>query len=104
MDFVMDTLLRSLAELIPYTCARVLIPEGGPHVLALSGEQSLALEQVKTSEGFPLTLNADESPFLQGLLANHKSVLLSDTRHSRQALGVLSRDMAICARGSPFRW
>ena len=35
MDFVMDALLRSLAELVPYTCARVLVPEGGPHWLAL---------------------------------------------------------------------
>ena len=35
MDFVLGTLVRSLAELIPYACARVLAPEGGPHVLAL---------------------------------------------------------------------
>jgi hypothetical protein len=34
MDFVMDTLLRSLAEIVAYTCAR-LVPEGGPHWLAL---------------------------------------------------------------------
>jgi PAS domain S-box-containing protein len=40
MDFVMDALLRSLEELIPYSCARVLVPEGGPHVLAL-GERLL---------------------------------------------------------------
>ena len=41
MDYVMDTLLRSLAELIPYTCARVLVPEGGPHVLALGPRKDL---------------------------------------------------------------
>ena len=35
MDFVLGALLQSLADLIPYTCARVLIPEGGPHVLSL---------------------------------------------------------------------
>jgi len=35
MNSVMDALLRSLAELVPYTCARVLVPDGGPHVLAL---------------------------------------------------------------------
>jgi hypothetical protein len=39
MDCVLDALLRSLAELVPYTCARVLVPEGGPHWLAL-GEKS----------------------------------------------------------------
>lgn len=30
MDCVLDALLLSLAELVPYTCARVLVPEGGP--------------------------------------------------------------------------
>src|SRR5260370_33320741 len=35
MDFVLEALLQSLADLIPYSCARVLIPEGGSHVLSL---------------------------------------------------------------------
>ena len=78
MDFVLGALLRSLAELIPYTCARVLVPEGGPHVLALG--EKLCPEPAKTSPGYPLTLNADESPFLQRILADQKSVLLSDTK------------------------
>ena len=39
MDFVLGALLQSLADLIPYTCARVLIPEGGPHVLSLGEKQ-----------------------------------------------------------------
>jgi PAS domain S-box-containing protein len=81
MDSVMDTLLRSMAELIPYTCARVLIPEGGPHVLALGEKRSS--EPLRASEGSPLTLNADESPFLQRVLADQKSVLLSDTKYER---------------------
>jgi len=78
MDFVMDALLRSLAELVPYTCARVLVPEGGPHVLAL-GER-LCPEPAKRSPRYPLTLIADESPFLQRILANQKSVLIPDTK------------------------
>jgi hypothetical protein len=45
MDSVLDALLCSLAELVPYTCARVLVPEGGPHWLAL-GEKSF-LEPAK---------------------------------------------------------
>src|SRR3989475_1344534 len=61
MDFVMEALLRSLEELIPYTCARVLVPEGGPHVLAL-GERQIP-EPLKISPkyqpGYPLTLIAD---------------------------------------------
>jgi PAS domain S-box-containing protein len=82
MDFVMEALLRSLEELIPYTCARVLVPEGGPHVLAL-GERQIP-EPEKTSPkyrpGYPLTLTADESPFLKRMLEDRKSVLIPDTK------------------------
>ena len=79
MDFVLDALLQSLADLIPYTCARVLIPEGGPHVLSL-GEK---LSHEKPHSEFPLTLNADDSPFLQRILAGKKSVLICDTRQEQ---------------------
>jgi len=78
MDFVMDALLRSLAELVPYTCARVVTPEGGPHLLALG--EKLYPDAAKIPRPYPLTLNADESPFLQHILAEKKSVLLADTR------------------------
>ena len=60
MDSVLVTLLRSLGELIPYTCARILVPEGGPHVLAL-GER-FCPEPINASSKYPLTLNADKSP------------------------------------------
>ena len=79
MDFVMDALLRSLEELVPYTCARVLVPEGGPHVLAL-GERSCP-EAPKQSPRLPLTIIADESSFLHRVLTEQKSVLMSDTKH-----------------------
>lgn len=78
MDFVMDALLRSLAELVPYTCARVVTPEGGPHLLALG--EKLYPDAVKIPRQYPLTLNADESAFLQRVLAEKKSVLLKDTK------------------------
>jgi len=77
MDFVLGALLQSLADLIPFTCARVLIPEGGPHVLAL-GEKRCP-EDPKSRSEQPLTLNADESPFLQHILADQKSFLIPDT-------------------------
>lgn len=40
MDFVLGALLQSLADLIPYTCARVLIPEGGPNLFLLGAPSS----------------------------------------------------------------
>jgi|HubBroStandDraft_6_1064221.scaffolds.fasta_scaffold02029_2 PAS domain S-box-containing protein len=78
MDFVLEALLQSLADLIPYTCARVLISEGGPHVLSLG--EKLCPQTPKPPSESPLTLNADDSPFLQRILAGQKSVLISDTR------------------------
>src|SRR5260370_30860375 len=77
MDFVMDTLLKSLAEIVPYTCARVLVPDGGPHWLAL-GER-LCPEPADKPYRSPLTLIADKSPFLQRISVEQKSVLIPDT-------------------------
>lgn len=78
MDCVLDALLRSLAELVPYTCARVLVPEGGPHWLAL-GEKSCP-ELTKKSPRTPLTFVADESPFFQRIWSERKRTLIPDTR------------------------
>jgi hypothetical protein len=63
--------------LVPYTCARVLVPEGGPHWLAL-GER-LCPEPADKSYRSPLTLIADKSPFLQRISTEPKSVLIPDT-------------------------
>jgi PAS domain S-box-containing protein len=86
MDFVMEALLRSLAELIPYSCARVIVPEGGPHALAL-GERQIP-EPPKTSPkyhpGYPLTLSADESPFLKRILEGRKGFLIPDTKEEKE--------------------
>src|SRR5947209_7180920 len=77
MDFVMDTLLRSLAEIVPYTCARVLVPEGGPHWLTL-GERACP-ESADKPYRPPLTLIADKSPFLQRIASEKKTILIADT-------------------------
>ncbi|HEY2040573.1 MAG TPA: PAS domain S-box protein [Edaphobacter sp.] len=82
MDCVLDALLRSLAELVPYTCARVLVPEGGPHWLAL-GEKS-SPEPAKKSPRSALTFVADESPFFQRIWSERKRVLVPDTRNEKE--------------------
>jgi len=81
MDFVLEALLQSLADLIPYTCARVFIAEGGPHVLSLG--EKVCPQTPKPGSAFPLTLNADDSPFLQRILAGQKSALISDTSEAQ---------------------
>lgn len=77
MDNVMGALLRSLADVVPYTCARVLVPEGGPHWLAL-GER-VCPEPPKTSWKPPLTIIDNQSPFLKRISESKKSVLIQDT-------------------------
>jgi PAS domain S-box-containing protein len=81
MDCVLDALLQSLAELVPYTCARVLVPEGGPHWLAL-GERSCP-DLAKQSPRRPLTFVADESPFFQRIWSERKRILIADTKQAQ---------------------
>ena len=78
MDSVLDVLLRSLAELVPYTCARVLVPEGGPHWLAIG--EKLCPEAPRFAPRTPLTFVADESPFFQRISSERKRVLIADTK------------------------
>lgn len=78
MDCVLDALLRSLAELVPYTCARVLVPEGGPHWLAL-GEKCCS-DRAKKPPRTPLTFVSDECPFFQRILSEPKPILVPETR------------------------
>jgi PAS domain S-box-containing protein len=79
MDFIMETLLKSLEELVPYTCARVLVPESGPHMLAL-GERICPEHPDKPPTRSPLTFVADESTFFHRILTEQKSVLIADTK------------------------
>jgi PAS domain S-box-containing protein len=81
MDCVLETLLRSLAELVPYTCARVFVPEGGPHWLAL-GEKSCP-EAPRTSPRVPLTFIADEGTFFERVCSERKRILIPDTRNAQ---------------------
>jgi PAS domain S-box-containing protein len=77
MDCVLEALLRSLAELVPYSCARVLVPEGGPHWLEL-GEKSCP-EPPRKSPRAPLTFVADACPFFNRICSERKRVLIPDT-------------------------
>ena len=76
MDFVLDALLRSLAELVPYTCARVLIPEGGPHWLArrfaneLAGGQS-AIDPLGTAASAVVQIRLAAGRIVAGVNAEH---------------------------------
>ena len=77
MDFVLDTLLSSLTELIVCESACIWLLEGDTHLVA-------AREKVQSRAGahrtsYPLTLDARDSPPLLRVLKNKRSVLIPDT-------------------------
>jgi hypothetical protein len=105
MDSVMEALLRSLEELVPYTLARVIVPEGGPHLLAL-GEREIP-ERPKASPkyhpGHPLTLIADQCPFLKKEGPGRPKECLCSGHKRRKRLAYVHRpqSFAFMAVGTP---
>src|ERR1700728_3029843 len=82
MDFVLDTLLESLLELVPGECARALLLEGDSQLL-VAGEK-LRHDVPKKAAEYPLTLDAADSPFLLRILTTQKSLLLADTKNEKE--------------------
>jgi PAS domain S-box-containing protein len=82
MDFVLDTLLESLMELVPCQCARVLLLEGDSQLLV--AREKLRHEVPEKAPEYPLTLDAADSPFLLRILTTQKSLLLADTKNEKE--------------------
>jgi PAS domain S-box-containing protein len=82
MDFVLDTLLQSLLELVPCECARVLLLEGDTRLFV--AREKLRHEAAKKVPGYPLTLDAADTPFLLRILTEQSSVLLADTKREEE--------------------
>jgi len=78
MNHVMDALLKSLAEVVPFSCARVLVPEGGPHWLAL-GERNCP-ENTNPGLRVPWTFIDDKCALVRRVAKNKKSVMIPDTK------------------------
>jgi len=78
MGSVLDASRRSLPDLAPDKCARVLVPEDGSHWLAM-GEESCSELSRKIPRN-PLTFVADESRFFQGIWSERNRILIADTR------------------------
>ena len=78
MDFVLDTLLESLTELIACESACIWFLEGDTH-LVVAREKSQS-ESVAKKASYPLTLDAVDSPLLSRILKGKRSVLIPDTK------------------------
>lgn len=82
MDKVLDTLLQSLLELVPYESAQILLLESDSRLfLAREALHSGGAKRVATS---PLTFDAADFPFLPGVLVNQTGFMLSDTQQEKE--------------------
>lgn len=78
MDYVLDTLLESLLDLIPCESAQVILVESETRfLLAREVERSGTKRRLPN---LPSTFEAKESKFLLGALASPKGLLINDTR------------------------
>jgi PAS domain S-box-containing protein len=82
MDFVLDTLLQSLLELVPGECARVLLLEGDSRLIV--AREKLRHQVPEEVSDYLLTLDAADSPFLLRILTTQNSVLLADTKQEKE--------------------
>lgn len=86
MDNVLDTLLQSLLELVPYESAKILLLESDSRLfLAREAPRS---EESQQAVKCPTTLDAANFPFIQRLLVTQNGIFLPDTRqeHDWRAL------------------
>lgn len=82
MDYVLDTLLQCLAELVPCESARVLLVESGMRLFL--ARERLCRGSSKIDLVDSITLDAASFPLLRGLLMTQKSILVPNTEQERQ--------------------
>lgn len=82
MDYVLDTLLQSLAEIIPSECAAVLLLEADARLFL--ARERICLDSASRASSYPRTLDASDFPILQRVLAKRDSVLLTDTNADQE--------------------
>jgi PAS domain S-box-containing protein len=78
MNYVLDTLLQSLTELISCEYARVLLLEGDCRLLV--AREKLLHEKGKKDRSDPLIFEANQFPLFRHIVIGQNSVLLSDTK------------------------
>jgi GAF domain-containing protein len=86
MDNVLDTLLQSLLELVPYESAQILLLESDSRVfLAREALHPDLANQVATNT---LTFNTPDFPLLQRVLMSQSGLLVSDTQREEEWRGL----------------
>jgi hypothetical protein len=83
LDPVLDTLLASLAEVVPYGTARVLLVEDGSRLFVARENFSGLDQNAPRPAEFPLTLELDDFPLLKRVLKDRNPVVLPDVTKDR---------------------
>ena len=81
MDYVLDTLLRSLLELVPCESALVLLVEADTRLFLAKEVQNS--EPSRRMPKFPETLDAKDSTFFMQVLATKNSLLIPSTAEEK---------------------
>jgi PAS domain S-box-containing protein len=79
MDSVLDTLLRSLLELVPYESAQILLVESDSRVFVARDAHP-----PEGTRRYPLTLDATAYPLIERVLASQNGVLLGDAMQEQE--------------------
>jgi GAF domain-containing protein len=82
MDSVLDTLLQSLLELVPYESAQILLVESDSRVFVARDAQPS--EGTRQRRRYPLTLDATAYPVIERVLASQNGVLLWDAMQEQE--------------------
>lgn len=78
MDNVLDTLLQSLLELVPYESAQILLRESDARLFL--AREAPRPDPTKQVTKYPLILDASDLPLVQKVLLNQTGILLMDTK------------------------
>jgi PAS domain S-box-containing protein len=82
MDSVLDTLLQSLLELVPYESAQILLVESDSRVFV--AREAHPPEGTRQRGRYPLTLDATAYPVIERVLASQNGVLLWDAMQEQE--------------------
>ena len=82
MDSVLDTLLQSLLELVPYESAQILLVESDSRVFV--ARDAHPPEGTRQRGRYPLTLDATAYPLIERVLASQNGVLLWDAMQEQE--------------------
>ena len=82
MDNVLDTLLQSLLELVPYESAQILLLESDSRLFV--AREAPRPDTAKQAVKYPLTLDAADFPVMQRVVVSQNGVVVSDTKQEQE--------------------